>query len=93
VLKELVGLGYVESRAGETDKRQRLLFPTPLGLNLAGELAMLQTARINRAMAECGPETADAARQFLQAMVDSEGRKAMLDTAQAQSGLNAGAGS
>jgi DNA-binding MarR family transcriptional regulator len=70
VLKELIEQGYIESRAGDIDRRQRLLFPTQLGLTLARDLALLQTRRINRAVAECGPEVSEAARRFLEAMID-----------------------
>ena len=44
VLKELLEQGYVESRAGETDRRQRLLFPTAKGQELALALARPQAA-------------------------------------------------
>src|SRR4051794_21578948 len=39
VLKELLDQGYVEQRAGQTDRRQRLLFPTARGRELALEMA------------------------------------------------------
>ncbi len=35
VLRELVDEGFVESRAGSSDRRQRLLYPTPKGEGLA----------------------------------------------------------
>ena len=74
VLKELIEQGYVDSRAGRADRRQRLLFPTEKGRALAQDLAMLQTARIRRAMDECGPEDRAAAIRFLEAMIDRETR-------------------
>jgi DNA-binding MarR family transcriptional regulator len=74
VLKQLVDQGYVVQREGENDRRQRLLYVTPKGEQLAMKLAGLQTERIARALAELGPGAHDAARRFLIAMIDSDGR-------------------
>jgi DNA-binding MarR family transcriptional regulator len=74
VLKQLVDQGYVVQREGENDRRQRLLYVTPKGEQLAMRLAGLQTERIARALAELGPGAHDAARRFLVAMIDSDGR-------------------
>src|SRR6266545_1722773 len=78
VLKQLVDLGYVEQKEGELDRRQRLLYVTPKGAELALRLANLQTARIAHALAEIGPGAHDAARKFLTAMIDAEGRDRVL---------------
>ena len=56
------------------DRRQRLLFVTPKGEQLAMKLAGLQTERIARALGEIGPNAHDAARRFLVAMIDADGR-------------------
>jgi DNA-binding MarR family transcriptional regulator len=74
VLKELVDKGFVEQRAGVHDRRQRLLFPTPRGCELALSLADLQGERIARALAECGPDAHEAAQRFLSAMIDPAAR-------------------
>ena len=74
VLKQLVDQGYVVQKEGENDRRQRLLYVTPKGEALAMKLAGLQTERIARAFAELGPNAHDAARRFLTAMVDADGR-------------------
>jgi DNA-binding MarR family transcriptional regulator len=74
VLKELLELGYVEQRAGETDRRQRLLFATVQGGKLALDLAELQTRRIARALEEAGPQASEAARRFLEAMIEPTDR-------------------
>ena len=74
VLKQLVDQGYVEQREGENDRRQRLLYATGKGEALAMKLAGLQTERISRALAELGPGAHEAARNFLIAMIDAEGR-------------------
>jgi DNA-binding MarR family transcriptional regulator len=74
VLKDLIEQGYVESRLGIEDRRQRHLHLATKGQELAHELAALQTRRINRAVAECGPDAAIAARHFLEAMIEPKDR-------------------
>lgn len=74
VLKQLVDEGYVLQKEGENDRRQRLLFVTPKGEQLAMKLAGLQTERIARALNEFGPNAHEAARRFLTAMIDADGR-------------------
>ena len=74
VLKQLVDEGYVVQKEGENDRRQRLLYVTPKGETLAMKLAGLQTERIARALAELGPDAHEAARRFLVAMIDADGR-------------------
>lgn len=72
VLKELVDQGYVESRTGTADRRQRLLFASPDGEKLAARLARLQTKRLLRALGECpGGEPGATIRDFLFAMIDA----------------------
>ncbi|MBI4274340.1 MAG: MarR family transcriptional regulator [Rhizobiales bacterium] len=78
VLKQLVDLGYVVQKAGANDRRQRLLYVTPKGETLAMKLAGLQTDRIVRALAALGPDAHEAARRFLIAMLDDDGRDAVL---------------
>jgi DNA-binding MarR family transcriptional regulator len=78
VLKQLVDQGFVVQKEGAQDRRQRLLFVTPKGEALALKLAGLQTARINRAIAELDPGAHEAARQFLTAMIDGDNREGVL---------------
>jgi DNA-binding MarR family transcriptional regulator len=78
VLKQLIDQGYVEQRAGANDRRQRLLYVTPKGEQLAMKLAGLQTKRIVRAFADLGPGAHDGARRFLSALIDSDGRDGVL---------------
>ncbi len=78
VLKQMVDQGYVVQKEGAQDRRQRLLFVTPKGEALALKLAGLQTARINRAFAELGPGTHEAAQRFLTAMIDADNREGVL---------------
>ena len=74
VLKELIGKGFVESRTGTADRRQRLLFTTPEGHELALKLAKLQTRRIMRALSAAPEELREAAGRFLFAMIDPADR-------------------
>ncbi|WP_171219829.1 MarR family transcriptional regulator [Enterovirga sp. DB1703] len=68
VLKELIDKGYVEQRPGQSDRRQRLLWPTNQGRELALRMARLQTRRIARALA--GDDGEEAIRRFLIGMID-----------------------
>lgn len=70
VLKQLLDEGYIVQKAGDNDRRQRLLFATAKGEALVAKLAGLQTARITRALEAIGPESADTVRRFLLGMID-----------------------
>lgn len=70
VLKQLLDEGYIMQKTGSSDRRQRLLFATAKGEALVAKLAGLQTDRIDRALADIGPDGADAIRRFLRAMID-----------------------
>ena len=74
VLKELVDQGFIESRAGSIDRRQRLLYPSAKGRDLAFELAHLQGQRFARALAELPPDARSHASAFLLAMIDPSER-------------------
>lgn len=78
VLKQLIDEGFIEQKEGAIDRRQRLLFATPKGAQLAYSLAGLQEARLGRALAEVGPGAHDAARRFLTAVLDHDGRDDVL---------------
>ncbi len=72
VLKQLIGEGFVTQRAGEVDGRERLLYVTPKGAELAETLAALQVARIKSALESAGPGTDAATRRFLFAMISKD---------------------
>ena len=75
VLKELVDKGFVEQRTGTSDRRQRLLYPTPIGRDLALRLAEVQTQRIAQALSgDDAHELERAASRFLLAMINPEDR-------------------
>ena len=78
VLKQLIDEGYVIQREGAHDRRQRLLYVTPAGKNLAMQLAGLQTARISGVFEELGAGGREAARRFLAGMIDAEHRERVL---------------
>jgi DNA-binding MarR family transcriptional regulator len=78
VLRGLIEQAYVVQKAGENDRRQRLLYVTPKGEALAMRLAKLQTERILRALADT-PGGHAAARRFLAAMIEPKHRQAVLD--------------
>ena len=78
VLKQLIDHGFIEQKEGQSDRRQRLLYPTQKGEALALKLAGLQGSRIARALAEQGPGTREAARRFLTAMIDPPERDGVL---------------
>jgi DNA-binding MarR family transcriptional regulator len=72
VLKQLLDEGYIVQKAGNNDRRQRLLFATAKGEALVDKLAGLQTDRLNRALRDIGPAGVEAVRQFLRAMIDRD---------------------
>jgi DNA-binding MarR family transcriptional regulator len=78
VLKQLIDEGYITQQEGAKDRRQRLLYATAKGEQLALKLAGLQTARIARALADLGPRAHDEARAFLLAMIGAEDRDRVL---------------
>jgi DNA-binding MarR family transcriptional regulator len=78
VLKPLIDEGYVEQREGASDRRQRLLFVTEKGEALALRLALLQTSRFDRALAEIGAKDHDMIRRFLTGMVDPGRREGVM---------------
>ncbi len=69
VLKQLVDEGYVLQRAGPEDRRQRLLFLTGKGRELADRLATLQSARVADALAVAGTDAGAVTRRFLASMI------------------------
>ena len=74
VLKELIEKEFIDSRTGTTDRRQRLLYATPQGHELAVRLARLQTRRIMRALATAPEDARETASRFFLAMIDADDR-------------------
>jgi DNA-binding MarR family transcriptional regulator len=72
VLKQLLDEGYIVQKAGNNDRRQRLLFATAKGEALVTKLAGLQTERLNNALRGIEPAGLEAIQQFLRAMIDRD---------------------
>jgi DNA-binding MarR family transcriptional regulator len=82
VLRDLVSAGHVEQRPGPSDRRERLLFSTMRGAELAGRLARPQIERIAATLAAlgaCGAEHThrDLAQTFLYHMITPSERAAV----------------
>jgi DNA-binding MarR family transcriptional regulator len=64
----------VESRAGPSDRRQRLLYLTHTGSELAKELARIQAARFERVLDNMSWKEKENAIEFLYSMIDEDQR-------------------
>jgi DNA-binding MarR family transcriptional regulator len=80
VLKQLLDEGYIVQKTGNNDRRQRLLYATAKGEALVAKLAGLQTKRIDRALDDIEPASAETVRRFLRAMIDREDPDKVLET-------------
>jgi len=76
VLKQLVESGYVHQVAGPEDRRQRKLYPTRKGRELALALARPQSRRIARAFSGRDGLDRAAVVAFLSGMIDPDGNAA-----------------
>lgn len=74
VMKDLLDGGYVDVRAGSSDRRKRLLFPTGKGRELALDLARLQSERFRLALGDLPSGAAPQVVEFLLRMVDRDQR-------------------
>jgi DNA-binding MarR family transcriptional regulator len=72
VLKQLIDTGYIVQIQGLRDRRQRELYPTAQGRDLALALARPQSRRIAEALDACGPDQRAAIEGFLRGMVKPE---------------------
>jgi DNA-binding MarR family transcriptional regulator len=68
VLKHLIEAGYIRQMAGAKDRRQRRLYPTLAGRELALALSEPQSLRIAHALEGLAPEARDAVKEFLKRM-------------------------
>ena len=78
VLKQLIDTGYIIQIPGPRDRRQRELYATQKGKELALALALPQSRRIHKALDEAGINDRAGLERFLRAMVNRELR-AQLD--------------
>lgn len=79
VLKQLVDEGYIAQRSGKVDRRERLLYPTAQGRELAERLARPQLERIKRSLDHGGDAAVEPVRDFLYRMVSEEDREAVAE--------------
>lgn len=68
VLKELIDSGYIRQMAGPADRRQRRLYPTLAGRELALALSEPQSRRIAKAMEGFTPAMREGVHKFLEGM-------------------------
>jgi len=79
VLKQLIDSGYIAQVAGPEDRRQRRLFPTDRGRELALALARPQSCRIAHALEGLGESERAAVKTFLSGMINPLTRGAAAD--------------
>ena len=72
VLKQLIDTGHIVQVQGPRDRRQRELYPTEKGRELALALAQPQSRRIRNALADAAPVERAAVERFLKGMVNPE---------------------
>lgn len=68
VLRQLIEMGYIRQMAGAKDRRQRRLYPTLAGRELALALSEPQSRRITHAMRPLSSEGRSAVLEFLREM-------------------------
>jgi DNA-binding MarR family transcriptional regulator len=79
VLKQLIDSGYIAQVAGPEDRRQRRLFPTAKGRELALALARPQSCRIANALKDLGESERAAVKTFLSGMINPAIRSGAAD--------------
>ena len=79
VMKDLIDGHLIEVRAGTSDRRRRLLYPTPGGRKLALDLAHLQSERFRRTLAALPDEARAGAVEFLLGMIDADQRDTVIN--------------
>ena len=72
VLSQLIDEGYVEQRAGQTDRRQRLLCLTAKGRKLEKDVHQLQAKRFAKAYTNCGATSVDGFQRVLHMLLNED---------------------
>lgn len=78
VLKQLLEGNYVKQEVGQMDRRQRLLYLTPEGVELERRISAPQQARVARAFREAGPEAVAGYRKVLAHLINANERDEIL---------------
>lgn len=84
VLKELIEQGYIRQMTGPADRRQRRLYPTLAGRELALALSDPQSRRIAHAFSSLSGDQKQAVRTFLSAMRSEKSTVAATNDAQSE---------
>ncbi|MDF1609671.1 MarR family transcriptional regulator [Hoeflea sp. YIM 152468] len=71
VLKQLINSGYINQVTGPEDRRQRRLYPTERGRELALALARPQSCRIANALEKLDESGREVIKTFLSGMIDT----------------------
>ncbi|WP_425502599.1 MarR family winged helix-turn-helix transcriptional regulator [Pelagibacterium limicola] len=74
VLRQLIDNGYVAQKHGDTDRRQRLLFPTEKGRDFFEVLSATQARRIEAAFSALPEEVREAVKTFFIEMTEPSDR-------------------
>jgi DNA-binding MarR family transcriptional regulator len=77
VLRQLIDNGYVEQKTGETDRRQRLLYPTDKGREFFASLSQTQASRITASIEALPPDSRRIVTRFLVGMVEPSDREVL----------------
>jgi DNA-binding MarR family transcriptional regulator len=75
VLKQLIDTGFIEQITGPRDRRQRLLYPTAAGRDLALRLLAPQERRLRAALDSLSPAERMTAERFLRSVVNAGERE------------------
>ncbi len=71
VLKQLIDTGFIEQVTGPQDRRQRLLYPTEAGRDLALRLLAPQEQRIGAVLKSLSPSEKAVAERFLRSIINA----------------------
>lgn len=88
VLKQLVDEGFILQERPASDRRERRLFLTPRGAELAVRLLDIQTQRIATALALANKNGETSAREFLLAMIGEADRNVVANVIQGRTFSN-----
>jgi DNA-binding MarR family transcriptional regulator len=86
VLSQLVEQGFVKQRAGERDRRQRLLELTAKGAELERSLSETQRARVANAYREAGAQAVEGFRKVMLGIIGSADDRARFERARFEPG-------
>ena len=75
VLKQLIDDGYICQKPGDKDRRERLLYTTSKGQDLAHRLSAPQIERFIRAIAPLTPSDQKIIENFLYALIEEHHRR------------------